>query len=236
MIALMTRRPAVLTTVLALGFTACGRIWYTPILSDAAEAGTDRDGGGDARGAVGGAIGAGGTSGAGGMSGVGGGVAVDGSTGDAGINVGAGAPCSSSSYGGHVYTFCDSPLDWSTAMADCELKGMHLLRIDDAQENAFIEGSAFGSVAAGANQIGVWRWLGADDQAVVGEWRWTDGTLFWVGGSNGTLQPGTYANWGGGQPNGAGGLGNHCASIEHDPTGDWGAEACTNQQSYVCEQ
>jgi hypothetical protein len=249
---------AVLAIALAVGFTACGRIWYTPVLA-VTDAGQDREGGttdgsggagGDGAGGLDGdgaeavadadarPTDAGGTTGAGGMDGGSevGGAGADGGTSDAAVDVGAGAPCATGSYSGHLYAFCDGPLDWSTAEADCERKGMHLVRIDDAQENAFIEASAFAGVPAGSNSMTVWRWLGANDQATTGEWRWTDGTLFWLGGSKGMLQPGLYANWANNQPNSAGGLGNHCGAVEHDATIDWTDEACANVQPYICEQ
>ena len=46
-------------------------------------------------------------------------------------------------------------------------------------------------------------WIGANDVAVEGEWRWATGpeagTLFWNGGIGGTEV--TYANWNGSEPN-----------------------------------
>jgi hypothetical protein len=51
-------------------------------------------------------------------------------------------------------------------------------------------------------------WLGGTDQAVEGTWRWADGPeanqIFWVGGPGGSAPPGTYTNWGLGQPDNGG--------------------------------
>ena len=72
-------------------------------------------------------------------------------------------------------------------------------------------------------QAGLNAWLGANDAAVEGEWRWTEGPegeegeehsgqglLFWVGAANGNSFNGLFSNW---------------SSIEPNPTyssqGDW---------------
>jgi hypothetical protein len=189
-------------------------------------------------GGTGGSSGAAGTAGTGGTTGDAGTTGAGGAAGAAdGGGGAAGAPCTIAAFGGGTYAFCDGPLSWSAAEADCEVKGMHLVRIDSMQENDWLEATAFASVAAGSNGQPVWRWIGANDQAVAGEWRWTDGTLFFLGknGGGGSAQNGLYTNWAGGSP-GGGGTGKSCAGIEHLPGGLWGDALCAALQPYVCEQ
>jgi hypothetical protein len=165
------------------------------------------------------------------MTGTGG--MADGGTPDA--NGAAGAPCTSNAFGAHAYAFCDGPLSWSDAEADCELKGMHLVRIDSMQENDWVNATAFAAVPAGSNLQPVWRWIGANDQAVQGEWRWVDGTLFFLGsGGSGSAQNGSYTNWAGGSPS-AGATTKFCGAMEHS-FGLWADALCAALQPYVCEQ
>ena len=78
-----------------------------------------------------------------------------------------------------------------------------------------------------------WPWIGASDQAVVGEWRWTDGTLFWLGSQNGAAQGGLFTNWVAGSPSSSGPA-TDCALLESsDRWNDW---QCTGLQPYLCEQ
>ena len=63
-------------------------------------------------------------------------------------------------------------------------------------------------------QVGINAWLGGNDTAVEGEWRWTEGPegledngngrLFWQGKSSGSAIGGAYENWGNNEPNNAG--------------------------------
>ena len=66
------------------------------------------------------------------------------------------------------------------------------------------------------------------------EWRWSDETLFWLGGANGSAQNGLYANWAAGHP-GSGGGASDCAVLQHNTKGLWGGHECANLQPYVCE-
>ena len=112
---------------------------------------------------------------------------------------------------------------------------MRLVRIDDAAENQFVVAFGFTGVPAGNNQSPHWPWLGATDLAVLGEWRWTDGALFWMGGSNGSAQNGLYANWVAGSPMKTG-MATDCGVIQHNTLGFWADLDCTWLQPYVCEQ
>src|SRR6188474_1880461 len=111
----MATRLRIALVVLGLG-GACGRIGYAPVsaLSDGSAAdasggaGSGIGGSGGASGAAGSAVGAAGTGG----------------------NAGTGGGCATATFGGHTYAFCDGPLPWADAQADCVAKGMRLVRID----------------------------------------------------------------------------------------------------------
>ena len=111
------------------------------------------------------------------------------------------------------------------------LKGMRLVRIDDAAENAWVQMIAFTGV--GSTSSTFWSWIGGNDQAVLGDWRWPDGALFWVGGSNGAAQGGLYSNWVAGSPTNGGGA-TDCAILQH--AAFWTDFDCTRLERYVCEQ
>ena len=183
---------------------------------------------------VSGAAGRGGTSGssAGGAGGSGAGGAGGAGGSSAGGTGGlAGASCTPATYGGHAYAFCFTPLPWSSASNDCSVKGMRLARSDDAAENAWMQSIAFANVPDVSSQY--WPWIGGTDLAVVGEWRWTDGALFWLGGSNGAAQGGLYENWVAGSPT-TNGAATDCAILQH--AGFWTDYDCDRLEPYVCEQ
>jgi hypothetical protein len=108
---------------------------------------------------------------------------------------------------------------------------MHLARIDDAGENIWMQSVAFANVPNVSSEY--WLWIGGTDLAVVGEWRWTDGALFWLGGSNGAAQGGLYENWVAGSPTN-GGAATDCAILQH--AGYWTDYECDRLERYICEQ
>jgi hypothetical protein len=65
----------------------------------------------------------------------------------------AASGCSAVRYGDHDYLFCGEALTWNTARGRCRDWGFGLVRIDDAAENAFVQGRLAGRDA----------WLGASD-------------------------------------------------------------------------
>lgn len=146
-----------------------------------------------------------------------------------------GGACVPAVYGTHTYALCEGPLSWADAQNDCLARGMRLARIDDAEENLWVSANAFANVDPAENHSFVWRWLGGNDLAVHDEWRWSDGTLFWLGGGNGSVQNGLYANWAAGHP-GAGGGASDCAVIQHNTKAFWGGWDCATPQPYVCEE
>ena len=102
------------------------------------------------------------------------------------------------------YQYVSTNVTHATALADATsttINGVtgHLVNITSQAENDFIES------LTGTNFV----WLGATDEAVEGEWRWSHGIeagiQFWEGGTAGTAIGGTYNNWNGGEPNNSGG-------------------------------
>ena len=99
---------------------------------------------------------------------------------------------------GHFYEFITGGIDWPTARA-AALAQTHLgqqgylATVTSAAENAFL---------VGLQEDG---WIGGTDQTTEGVWVWADGPEaglnFWNGGSGGSSPAGTFASWGGGEPN-----------------------------------
>jgi alpha-tubulin suppressor-like RCC1 family protein len=102
-------------------------------------------------------------------------------------------------YGGHVYEFSASNVDWDSARATALGSAVHgeggyLANVTSAGENAFV-----------LSMISTSSWLGASDGGVEGQWKWVDGPEagqnFWNGSSRGSAPAGQYANWNSGEPN-----------------------------------
>jgi hypothetical protein len=155
----------------------------------------------------------------------GGGAATGGAGGSSGVCV-PDESCTCGTYGGHDYRFCPVELWYSQALADCQSVGMTLVKVDDAAENAWLttEAQARGLLTGRTPAV----FLGGDDIAVDGEWRWVvDNTLFW----NGAAVPGVYSDWT--SPPGRGGQAN-CLIMGSD--GRWTARACNSGAvTYMCE-
>ena len=142
----------------------------------------------------------------------------------------SGASCPANTFGGHTYAFCAGPLSWANAQSDCIAKGMRLVRIDDSTENNWVVSIAFAGITSVSSIY--WPWIGATDVAVTGEWRWTDGALFWLGNMNGSPQGGLYNDWVAASP--GNGTSSQCGILEHSAF--WKDYPCSTLESYVCEQ
>jgi hypothetical protein len=202
---------------------------------EAGTAGTGTSGGSAGTMSMGGSGNSGGRAGAGGSNaggGVGGSAGAGAGTGGGGGSAGAPDPglCNSATFGGHMYLLCRELRSFPAANDGCTAVGMRLVRIDDAAENQWLFDNAsteFGRMAS--------VWIGATDQALEGEWRWTDGTLFWIGGNTGMAQGGLFAAWYFREPNDVAGV-EHCASMETQGSApEWYDWRCETLQPFVCE-
>jgi len=83
-------------------------------------------------------------------------------------------------YNGHSYYRSTGSMTWTDARQACINMGGHLVTITSAGENNFV----FNTWPSG--------WIGFNDEAVEGQWRWVTGESV------------VYTNWNGGEPNNAG--------------------------------
>ena len=163
-----------------------------------------------------------------------GGVSTGGSGGQAGGSGGSGGAsspgdCLTKTFNSAQYLFCADEVAWADARDRCASVGMHLVRIDDAVENQWVFDNVYdiGSVSPGI-------WIGASDLLVTGEWRWTDGTLFWLGASSGSPQGGLFNAWYPAQPTNS--PHNACAMIDsNNGSTNWTTTGCASACVFVCE-
>src|SRR5262245_31140145 len=111
---------------------------------------------------------------------------------------------------GHYYeafVFPEEPdfLSWDAAKVAAESvvfmgERGYLATVTSKSENDFLIDN-FGPIRSPRGEL----WVGGSDQAVDGEWRWVvgpeAGTLFWLGGSSGTLISPLFEDWIQGEPN-----------------------------------
>jgi len=83
-------------------------------------------------------------------------------------------------YNGHSYYRSTGSMTWTAARQACIDMGGHLVTITSAAENNFV----FNTWPSG--------WIGFNDEAVEGQWRWVTGESV------------VYTNWNGGEPNNSG--------------------------------
>ena len=109
-------------------------------------------------------------------------------------------------FGSHVYSLYAGGVDnatYATATTKAQSLGGYLARIDDASENLAVfnflaANNASITQAAGDGGGARYVWLGGDDLAVEGTWRWQNNTdAFYVGtGGAGAPAGGRYNNFG----------------------------------------
>ncbi|MFD2587008.1 C-type lectin domain-containing protein [Croceitalea marina] len=144
----------------------------------------------------------------------------------------------------HYYEFVAAPgITWTVAETAAASRSYFGLQGYLATLTSQEEADFSGSQAAG------FGWIGANDSAVEGEWRWVTGpeagTQFWSGGVSGTEL--TYANWNGSEPNNCCGGENYAHIADPSvirggaPTGAWndlpntGGGGAYASQGYVVE-
>ena len=102
------------------------------------------------------------------------------------------------SFGNNAYEFIPGFFTWdgaNTAAQALTNNGVsgHLVTITSAGENAFV----MTLIASVEHSV----WIGANDRAVEGVWRWVTGERFWQGAGGGVVGPDVlFANWQNGQP------------------------------------
>ena len=111
-------------------------------------------------------------------------------------------------FGGHAYLYVAMAATWTTAKANCEALGGHLVTINSAEENAFVA-SLFSTGKA---------WIGATDAVLEGAFVWNNG------------EPVTYTNWYAGEPNNSG----NEDYVEMLAGGLWN-DRNNLSQGYICE-
>jgi hypothetical protein len=130
--------------------------------------------------------------------------------------------CTAATRDGELYFLCPSTNDEVSARESCESVDMHLVKIDDQDENDWL-----------ASQLSADSWIGATDYATENEWLWeAGGTQFWMGTANGDAVDGSFTNWESGQPDN-GPFNADCAVISTD--GSWSDHSCLASYAYVCE-
>jgi len=121
-------------------------------------------------------------------------------------------PCVRTTFRGHVYMLCDSPMAQREARDRCMAGGYDLVSFDDAAENQHVVDTGMGGVLTDLPWIGLRRRGGSPF------FDWQDGS-----GSD-------YRNWApdAGQP-GAG----SCVLLR--PDGTWRTADCAAMQPFICE-
>ncbi|XP_041800622.1 C-type lectin domain family 4 member E-like [Chelmon rostratus] len=105
--------------------------------------------------------------------------------------------------------------NWASSRQDCIAKGADLVVIDSRIEQAFVNVL----LKSGQN-----AWIGLTDSETEGTWTWVDGT------------PVTTTYWQAGQPNSHGGN-QDCGEVLETSSGvgEWNDDACSGEQTYICE-
>ncbi|XP_072022190.1 uncharacterized protein [Amphiura filiformis] len=133
-------------------------------------------------------------------------------------------------YGGKCYwegTLNPDP-EWQEAEDDCVANGGHLVTIDSAETQAFLNDWQSG----GSN-----FWIGLTDQTTEGQWVWIEDptTTIWTGTGTGTAVGGAYENWFTDQPNDAGG--DQDCGFMRVADEEWADQDCDGTNfRYICQK
>ncbi len=132
------------------------------------------------------------------------------------------APCDQGDYrwsapnGSCYFSYRNTWFSWVAGWERCESREADLVLIESAEEQEYVHDFLFE-----AFEVPAGLWLGGNDRASEGTWRWRDGSL-----------PG-YENWGAGQPKNTNGF-DDCMVMEND--GSWTARFCNDSVHLVCER
>jgi len=134
------------------------------------------------------------------------------------------APCACAPLdaGGARFALCDPALPYADAQAICAARGEELAWLDDAEQAAALRAAAQGR-RAGRRTHESW-WLGLDDRAEEGKFRWRGGP---AAGS-----PGTFSGWQRGEPDNAG-CNQDCTVLDTDD-GRWRDTHCLEHRPFIC--
>ena len=124
-------------------------------------------------------------------------------------------PCFFDTNNGNNYLFCSYNRTWSVAKGECAQVGYHLVTIDDAAENTWLDGRIDSYSTAR------W-WTGYNDVTVEGYWDW-DGPYS------------SYTNWEPNEPSNSGGYEDCAALNQFGPGGTWNDVHCNTSLYFVCE-
>jgi cysteine-rich repeat protein len=132
-------------------------------------------------------------------------------------------------YNGSYYFFCTNNKTWSAARDACG--SGYLAQVDDAGEEAFLDGNA---------KFTAHSWIGANDLSGESGWFWSrsgdnNGGSQFCSGNGGSCAPvnGRYTHWDAGEPNDAGS--NEDCALLVTTSKKWNDYGCSNSQAYICE-
>ncbi|PFX30431.1 Macrophage mannose receptor 1 [Stylophora pistillata] len=120
-------------------------------------------------------------------------------------------------YGSSCYKFSSLRKKWTDAAKDCRALGGHLVKIDDSDEQHFISFKQSKSHRT--------RWIGLNDLAVEGSFRWeADKTLV------------NYTYWATNEPNNFAGSEDCVVVWAFSSGGKWNDDYCDSENYYICEK
>lgn len=127
---------------------------------------------------------------------------------------------------GDCYYVDDEVRDWHSARAACQARGdgWDLVSVQNRMEDEFI-----------VAHLEADTWMGASDAQQVDSWRWVrDGSLFWIGRSDGRRAGNAYVNWADGEPTG-GPQGDECGRYRQETGFRWADTACDATYHAACQ-
>jgi hypothetical protein len=136
------------------------------------------------------------------------------------MDAGCANNCRGTFANGSSYMSCLAAASFDAAEAACQANGMHLAKIDSAEENALVLSVARDDYV----------WIGGSNRSDADVYTWLDGTVFFRLDSP---VAGTYENFGSGEPALDSRL--RCLQLRQTGNGTWSNWQCSGMQSFVCE-